>query len=89
MAHFRGSLLGVSGKAVTRLGGPTDGMTSRVDGWTEGVEVCARVKGEPGPEQEDVFEIYSTHGSMGSRHHLIGIVTRGGVFTPAQESVGE
>ena len=88
MAHFRGSLDG-SRNPVTRLSGSADGMHAQIDGWIEGVEVCARVKGEPGPEQEDVFEIYSTHGSMGSRHHLIGIVTRGGVFTPAQESAGE
>lgn len=88
MAHFRGSLNG-SRKPVTRLSGSADGMRAQIDGWIEGVEVVAFVEGGPGPKQQDLFEIYSTSGSMGSRHHLIGTVSRGGVFTQAQESTGE
>ena len=63
MSRFYGSLKGSARTSATRQGTANTGITGHVRGWDIGVEVEARDE-----DGQDVFSIFKTLGSNGSRH---------------------
>lgn len=81
MAHFRGTVEGQGSGTASRLGSEKSGLVVRANGWNLGVKVVARV----GAEGEDIFEVFSTGGSNGSRGEaLIATVDFRGTVYPEQ-----
>lgn len=68
MARFFGTLQGQRG-GVTRLGGPSSGMTAEARGWDVGGRLVARADGDA-----DVIEVHMTGGSNGGGSHLVGTI---------------
>jgi hypothetical protein len=77
MSQFKGSLTGSRG-TVTRLGDKQNGMAAEVNGWTVGVWVVAKHR-----DGQDYFEIHATGGSNSSQTRLLGTVSNGGTWSPA------
>ena len=63
MSRFYGSIRGSGNKLSTRCGHATTGIESHTRGWNLGVKVIGTVD----KEGNDVFEVYLTGGSNGSR----------------------
>ncbi len=82
MARFRATIQGQRGEA-SRLGSPKTGIQARINGWEAGVEVAARAVGDT-----DVFNIFATNGSNGSRSVYLGHVistANGPQFVPGSK----
>ena len=80
MARFRGTMEGVSGHEVSRLGGTNTGLRATVNGWTSGIEVRAACE-----DGEDIFRVYRTGGSHGSESRFIGELHEDGVWITADD----
>lgn len=77
MAHFICEIQGSRGEA-SRLGTAKSGIYSHARGWDAGVKVI----GEVDAEGNDVFHVYATSGSRGSRPaQLIAVVDENGIRT--------
>jgi hypothetical protein len=77
MAQFRATIRGQRGEA-SRLGSKKSGITAKVNGWTGGVKVFARVDSKG----EDAFDVYATNGSSRAGQDVyIGTVNAKGEFS--------
>lgn len=70
MARFRATIRGGRGEA-SRLGNAQSGIKAHVNGWNVGVSVEA----EAVAGNADMFYVYATGGSNGSKSDLIAAVT--------------
>lgn len=85
MAHFIAGIHGNRGSA-SRLGTKSSGISAYIQGWDSGVLVTGWHL--PATDQ-DVFEIYATHGSNNAgADRFVGTVTQGAdgsiIFAPAK-----
>lgn len=71
MAHFRATIMGQSGKAVTRLGSKASGVVVKADGWNTGITVTSYVS----RDGSELFVVDLTGGSNGGfKRSLVAVV---------------